>query len=172
MSSVNEIVHPRESADLNSTPDGVAVVPELRPDLNGLLLRVREGDPLYLIDRGYKRLIPNDATYKNLFKEGAKSSIDHNLNGIMTGTPVADGAVLIHETGWMERYTYLVDYSPEPPPAGTKPTFGRRQIGSNDEKPPGVYTLVSTTYQFGKAQDVAPIVASAIPSGLTVLPPS
>jgi hypothetical protein len=171
MSSVSDI-RPRESVVLTPTPDGVAVVPELRPDLNGLLLRLREGDPLYLIDRGYKRLIPNEATYKNLFKEGAKSSVDHNLNAIMTGTPIPDGAVLIHEVGWMERYTYLVDYSPEPPPAGTKPTLVRRPLGSTDEKPPGVYTLVSTTYQFGKAQDVAPIVASAIPSGLAVVPPT
>jgi hypothetical protein len=171
MSSVSDI-RPSKSAALNPAPDGVAVVPELRPDLNGLQLRLREGDPLYLIDCGYKRLIPDEATYKNLFKEGAKSSVDHNLNAIMTGTPIPVGAVLIHETGWMERYTYLVDYAPAPPPAGTKPTLVRRQIGSNDEKPPGVYTLVSTTYQFGKAQDVAPIVAYAIPTGPAVVPPS
>ncbi len=85
---------------------------KLRSELNGR--RISDGDPFspttrtYLIDCGYKRLIPNRKTYYNLFESLFDVEEDENLvNQIATGTAITDGAYLaMRESSFTTKEVY------------------------------------------------------------------
>lgn len=79
----------------------------LRPDLDGLRLTPPRGGPIYLMDRGVRRHIPNPATYNNLFRDwnGVISDVDVDI--IPEGPPLLDGAILFRPDGRPE--VYMID---------------------------------------------------------------
>jgi hypothetical protein len=79
-----------------------------RPDLNGLRVKLPTEAAIYLIDRGYRRWIPNVETYNNLFVDWSGVVVDININDIPATTSITPGAVLVrghNETGII----YLID---------------------------------------------------------------
>ena len=60
----------------------------IRKDLDGL--RVAPGeDPIYLMDQGKKRHIPDLATYGMLFVDGTGVQVDITVNEIAEGVPIS-----------------------------------------------------------------------------------
>src|SRR5688572_10629800 len=81
-----------------------------RPDLNGLrLLKRRQMDvhDIYLVDRGFRRQIPNLETYLNLFRDfqGLVTNID--IETVPPGPPITSGAFLMR--GLDTAAVYFVD---------------------------------------------------------------
>jgi hypothetical protein len=61
--------------------------------LNGQRLKL-PGDPgIFLIDQGYRRLIPDLETYFGLFRDN-EVVLDPHINEIPVGTPISHGACL------------------------------------------------------------------------------
>ncbi|SNS54933.1 hypothetical protein SAMN04488107_2970 [Geodermatophilus saharensis] len=71
----------------------------VRPDLNGWRVKMPDRPEIYLVDQGYRRWIPNPATYNNLFRDwnGIREFID--VHTIPVGLPIANGAVLARPSG-------------------------------------------------------------------------
>src|SRR5262249_36609415 len=67
---------------------------EPRYDLNGLRIKSRNRPEIYLVMSGYRRWIPDPATYNNLFRnwEGVVPFAD--IDAIPLGAPITPGAVL------------------------------------------------------------------------------
>jgi hypothetical protein len=71
-----------------------------RPDLSGLRVKSPNDPAIYLIDPdGYRRWIPNPATYNNLFRDWNGVVISIDINEIALGLNLTDGAVLARATG-------------------------------------------------------------------------
>jgi hypothetical protein len=66
----------------------------LRTDLNGLRVRLPGTAPIYLIDLGKKRHIPNPQVYNELFSTWEKLVEDINIDDIPTGDPIPETAIL------------------------------------------------------------------------------
>src|SRR4051794_14942050 len=62
---------------------------------------------VYLIDRGFRRYIPNVTTYENLFRDWECIIEDIDIETIRLGDPLSDGASLVRVTGREE--VYFVD---------------------------------------------------------------
>lgn len=73
---------------------GTPMSQEIRKDLNGLRVRLPGTAPIYLIDLGKKRHIPNPQVYNELFStwEGVIDDID--VDDIVTGDPLPQTAIL------------------------------------------------------------------------------
>src|SRR5438270_6902000 len=67
----------------------------LRPDLNGLQVKLPNHPAIYLIDAGYKRLIPDESTYHNLFVSNAFVVVVIIIYTITTRMMIAVGAPLV-----------------------------------------------------------------------------
>lgn len=78
-----------------SQPAGAAP----RPDLNGQRIGNPTTRAIYLVDGGYRRHIPNPATYDNLFRDWDGVVWDPNFSAIPEGTPLSDGATLARTSG-------------------------------------------------------------------------
>jgi hypothetical protein len=78
-----------------------------RPDLNGLRVKLPNRHEIYLIDRGYRRWIPNPATYNNLFRDWNGVVIDIDIDEIPLGASITSGAVLARASGTAP--IYLID---------------------------------------------------------------
>jgi hypothetical protein len=78
-----------------------------RPDLNGLRVKFPNQPEIYLIDRGYRRWIPNPATYNNLFRDWEGIVVDIDINEIPLAPQITSGAVLVRADGTAP--VYLVD---------------------------------------------------------------
>ncbi len=65
-----------------------------RPDLNGLRVKLPSAPEIYLIDRGYRRWIPNPATYNNLFRDWNGIVTDIDINEIPLASQISNGAIL------------------------------------------------------------------------------
>jgi hypothetical protein len=78
-----------------------------RPDLNGLRVQLPGHPEIYLIDAGYRRWIPDAATYNNLFRDWNGVAVDIDLNEIPIGTPITSGATLARAYGTPA--VYLLD---------------------------------------------------------------
>jgi hypothetical protein len=145
------------STDIARLSTAAAAVPtELRPDLNGLQVKLPNSIQIYLVDSGYKRLIPDPTTYTNLFVSGASVVVDIDIDEITTGVALATGAVLAKASN---SGIYVIDSAPN----GT--TLTKRLIPSPD---------VLSAYQFSlQAVITVPVVVlAAIPDGPAYLPPS
>jgi hypothetical protein len=117
-------------------------MPTPRPELNGLRLKLPNQDPIYLIDRGLRRHIPNPATYHNLFGASPFQE-DLNLLDIQEGAEISDGAVLARAEGTAP--IYLVEQG------------SKRHIMSPS---------IMNQYGFGgPVQVVAPILLAGIQNG-------
>ena len=66
----------------------------LRPDLNGVRVKSPSSVAVYLIDEGRRRVIANEGTYNNLFRNWNNIVIDINVNSIISGPVISDGAIL------------------------------------------------------------------------------
>jgi hypothetical protein len=82
-------------------------MPVQRPDLNGLRVQLPGHPEIYLIDEGCKRHIPNPPTFDNLFRNWDGIVQDLNVNDILSGPPIPDGAVLLQAKGAAE--VWLID---------------------------------------------------------------
>lgn len=66
----------------------------LRPDINGLRLAVPLAAPVYLLDMGKRRWIPNPTVYNQLFKDWNGIVQDIDTNEIEKGIPIPETAIL------------------------------------------------------------------------------
>lgn len=78
-----------------------------RPDLNGLRVKMPNRPEIYLIDRGYRRWVPNPMTYNNLFRDWNGIVVDINIDEIPLAPQITSGAVLVRAAGTAP--VYLVD---------------------------------------------------------------
>jgi hypothetical protein len=78
-----------------------------RPDLNGLRVKFPNQPAIYLIDRGYRRWIPDPATYNNLFRDWNGIVVDIDIDEIPLAPQITSGAVLVRADGTAP--VYLVD---------------------------------------------------------------
>jgi hypothetical protein len=62
----------------------------LRPDLEGLRIRMPGTDTIYLIDKGRKRGIPSVAMYNRLFRNWDNVHLDLHLDEIDDGEPFVE----------------------------------------------------------------------------------
>jgi len=69
----------------------------LRDDLDGKRVKAPNKPEVFLIDRGKKRLIPNQQVYLNLFKDW-EGIIETNIDAIDTGDPIPGTAILFKYT--------------------------------------------------------------------------
>jgi hypothetical protein len=83
--------------------------PELRPDLNGSRLRAPGQATVYLIDRGFRRAVPDVATYEALFRNWDWIIDDIDPETIRLGDPLGQGTSLIRLPG--KPAVYFVDGS-------------------------------------------------------------
>jgi len=65
-----------------------------RPDLNGLRVALPGAAPIYLIDEGMRRWIPNPQVYDQLFKDWNGIVFDININDIDQGTNISETVIL------------------------------------------------------------------------------
>jgi hypothetical protein len=71
-----------------------------RPDLAGLRVQSPNTAPIYLIDpEGYRRWIPNPATYDSLFRNWNGVAVDLGTNLIASRPALDDGAFLARAPG-------------------------------------------------------------------------
>jgi hypothetical protein len=73
--------------------------PELRPDLNGSRLRAPGQATVYLIDKGFRRAVPNVPTYEALFRDWECIVEDIDPETIRLGDPLEETASLIRLAG-------------------------------------------------------------------------
>jgi hypothetical protein len=80
---------------------------EPRPDLSGTRMKMPNQDAIYLVDPdGYRRLIPDAATYNNLFIDWTGIAIDIDISEIPESSALTVGAILA--TPWTFGPIYLV----------------------------------------------------------------
>jgi hypothetical protein len=78
-----------------------------RLDLNGLRVKLPGRPEIYLIDQGYRRWIPNPATFNNLFRNWNGIVEEISITSIPQGQNISSGAVLARAYGTAP--VYLVD---------------------------------------------------------------
>jgi hypothetical protein len=95
--------------------EGGAVEPSPREDMNGQLMRLPGEPHIYLIDRGYKRLIPNPEVFHQLFLPWAQV-VPFDVSVFPRGLSVFHAAILAmsEENTGMEK-VYLIDRNPALP---------------------------------------------------------
>jgi hypothetical protein len=70
-------------------------MPVTRQDLSGLRVRSPVDPAIFLIDpEGYRRHVPDPATYNNLFRDWSGIIVDINIPDIALADPLSPGAVL------------------------------------------------------------------------------
>jgi hypothetical protein len=83
-----------------TTPKHRLTAGQPRPDLAGLRVKAPNAAPIYLIDpEGYRRWIPNPATYENLFRDwnGVVPVLD--VTSVPERAALSSGAVLVRGEG-------------------------------------------------------------------------
>src|SRR5262245_56628230 len=86
------------------SPPGDAVT---RPDLNGTRVRARGEATVYLIDKGFRRSVPNIPAYEALFRDWECIVEDIDAASIRLGDPLAESACLVLLAGYPG--VYFVD---------------------------------------------------------------
>jgi hypothetical protein len=85
-------------------------VPDLRPDLNGSRLRAPGQATVYLIDKGFRRAVPNVPVYEALFRDWECIIEDIDPETIRLGDPLAGSASLVRVAG--APAVYFLDGTP------------------------------------------------------------
>jgi hypothetical protein len=75
-----------------------------RPDLNGVRLKGPASPAIYVVIDGYRRWIPDPATYNNLFRDWNGIIVVSNLPDIAEAEPLSSGAVLARPAGMAPVY--------------------------------------------------------------------
>jgi hypothetical protein len=86
---------------------GDAPEPELRPDLNGSRLRATGQPTVYVIDKGFKRAVPNVPVYEALFRDWDCIIDDIDPEMIRLGDPLGEASSLVGLAG--QPAVYFVD---------------------------------------------------------------
>ena len=86
---------------------GDAPEPELRPDLNGSRLRSPGQATVYLIDKCFKRAVPNVPVYEALFRDWDCIIDDIDPETIRPGDPLDDATSLMKLAG--QPAVYFID---------------------------------------------------------------
>jgi hypothetical protein len=90
--------------------------PRIRTDLNGLRVRLPKHAPIYLVDEGKKRHIPNPQVYNELFKDWTGVVADNQVK-----RHVASPAVMEHyHFNWDHIHVWNVPLSAIGYPDGTQ----------------------------------------------------
>jgi hypothetical protein len=119
-----------------------------RPELNGRLIRLHDqSPPIYLVDEGRKRHVPNPETFNNLFRDWNRLDEVPDLNDIDDGTPISNGAILARAVNTAP--VYFIDN-------GVK-----RHIASPD-------TMDRYYFDWNKIRGVDQIMLDNIPTGQTI----
>jgi hypothetical protein len=92
----------------------------LRPDLDGLRIRMPGDDTVWVIDRGKKRGIPSPAVYNGLFSTWENIHLDLDVASIETGDVIPETAILFKCTDSPK--VFLLD--------GISPNQTKRHIAS------------------------------------------
>lgn len=92
----------------------------IRTDLNGLRVQLPGTSPIYIVDLGKKRHIPNPQVYDELFTDWKGIAQDVNIDGITTGDPIPDTAILFR--CYDSPKIFLLD--------GNSPNYVKRHIAS------------------------------------------
>jgi hypothetical protein len=74
-------------------------VSDPRPELNGRRLKYPGRPQIYLVDQGYRRHIPDQATYNNLFRDWNGIVETELISDVPEGAPIASGTVLARGIG-------------------------------------------------------------------------
>jgi hypothetical protein len=99
------------AVSVGTQPSGgvvTAASPGPRPDLNGVRCKFSNRPHIYMIDRGYRRHIPNPETYNNLFRDWSGVVVDNDIDEIPEGRAIESGAVL--SRGHSTPHVYLVEH--------------------------------------------------------------
>lgn len=67
---------------------------DIREDLNGLRIRLPGTSPIYLVDMGKKRHIPNPVVYNELFSTWDGVIEDLDVDEVETADPIPETAIL------------------------------------------------------------------------------
>ena len=86
---------------------GDAPEPELRPELNGSRLRAPGQATVYLIDKGFKRAVPNVSVYEALFRDWECIIDDIDPETIRPGDPLGEATSLMKLAG--QPAVYFID---------------------------------------------------------------
>jgi hypothetical protein len=86
-------------SSLGALGAGDAPEPELRPDLNGSRLRAPGQATVYLIDKGFRRAVPNVPVYEALFRDWDCIIDDIDPETIRLGDPLGDASSLVRLAG-------------------------------------------------------------------------
>jgi len=86
---------------------GGAPEPDLRPDLNGSRLRAPGQATVYLIDKGFRRAVPNVPVYEALFRDWECIIDDIDPETIRPGDPLSDATSLVRLAG--QPAVYFID---------------------------------------------------------------
>ncbi|HYK51947.1 MAG TPA: hypothetical protein VEV38_00240 [Candidatus Eremiobacteraceae bacterium] len=78
-----------------------------KPEYDGARIKSPVGPKVYLVDRGYKRWIPNPATYNNLFRDWDSIVTSIDIDEIPTGAQLPNGAFLAQAVDGPR--VYLID---------------------------------------------------------------
>jgi hypothetical protein len=81
--------------------------PGLRPDLNGSRLRAPGQATVYLIDKGFRRAVPNVPVYEALFRDWECIIDDISPETIRLGDPLGDASSLVRLAG--QPAVYFID---------------------------------------------------------------
>lgn len=89
------------------TPDSTPPTATPRHDLNGRRVKHPAHAAVYFIDTGFKRLVTTPQIFNRLFVNWTSIEEMTGLEGIPSGPPLSDGAVLVTAEGGEK--IYLVD---------------------------------------------------------------
>jgi hypothetical protein len=110
---IGSLRYPNTHAILMSLPEEKKAP---RPDLTGRRLKRPDHPAVYMVDMGYKRLIPDPVTYNNLFVDWTSVATDIELDELPDGPFLSAGAMLVRAAG--SEQVFMVDRGTKRPIAG------------------------------------------------------
>lgn len=143
------------------TPSSVGLFDlEPRTDLNGLIVYQPGEAARYLVDGGYKCLLPSANLVNAVFiPYPPRVETQYDVSKIPTGQSVAGDAVLIKADDSPD--VYLVDFAPQP----NSGEIFKRPIKSME-------TFNRYQFDWNKIHSVPPIVVRGLPTGPELAPPT
>lgn len=99
---IQTLAWPTAPPDVGDTADN-----EPRTDLDGLRVAIPGAPEIYLIDRGYRRWIPDPPTYNDLFMDWDDIQSSADFAAVPLGTQIAIGSYIAQAAG--EPAVYFID---------------------------------------------------------------